>query len=230
MAETSNGPPKEVSPSELWIRLTELPRPFKLVDFPRKDPITKQPVGKVAIWVLTQGELMIAQAAADEFAKKTLKENPKTSEQNLGYEELYKNAAAVEIICRACRRPDDLKQPAFPSPKLVRSTMLSDEVAILARHYLQWQAESGPIIAYMSEADMDAWLERLSAGGSKFPLALLSSGMQEDLLMHSARRLYPSLTAKSLSGSPPSEPSSESDPAEQAPATEGPDEDEFAGK
>lgn len=221
--QTGNGPP-EMEMGELFRQLTQLPRPSKVVPFPRKDPITKEWIGGVAIWPLTQSELMSARAAADAYAKKLLKDQQKTGEDNRGYEDIYKDAATVEVLCRACRNPKNLKEPAFPSPKLARETLLADEWTVLSRAYLQIQRELGPIVDFMTAEEMNAWLVRLREEGSRFPLALLASEQLEDLVMHSASLAHASLTAKSSSGSPQS---GGSNPPIQAADSEAPPTVEF---
>jgi hypothetical protein len=202
-AASGHLPPDDVAEGELWQKLTQLPRPFELLDFPRRDPMDPSGqgmIGQVACWVLNQTELMASSAAADAYAKQLLRDKQKRDEENLAYADIYKNAASVEVVFRAYRRPENLKHPAFPSTKKIRDNFSSDEIAILTRNYLQVQRKLGPIVTYMSEAEMNAWLERLAKDGQLFPLALLDSDQLEDLLRHSARRLYPSSMVTSSAG------------------------------
>lgn len=183
-------PPTNVPPSELWLQITQMPRPHRLVDFPRKDRVTGQPIGQIAIWVLTQEESMICQSAAEKFARNTLKENvPKQSDAQEGYANIYRNAAAVEVLWRACRRPEDLKQPAFPSPGEMRKLLTHDEVGVLMSHYNRVQTELGPYVTDMTAEELDAWIARLEEGGSRFFLDCLSSEVKEALIERLAFRL-----------------------------------------
>ena len=68
------------------------------------------------------------------------------------------------------------------------------------RHYMQTQAEVGPIVANMSQVEMDAWVEMLGKGGSTAPLALLSLDQASALLMYMASRLSVSPTDTSSPG------------------------------
>jgi hypothetical protein len=195
-------PPTDIPASALWLRLQDMPRPSKVVDFPRTK-LDGTPVGQLAIWVLTQEEQMSCAAAGERFARLHLKEGKK---DELGYESLYSNAVCVEILWRSCRDTDDLNRPAFPSPELIRRTLTTEECTRLFEHYLTVQLELGPIVDKMSDAEVDAWIRRISEGGSAYPFDLLSSDMQKILLLTMARRLESSQTAKSSAGSPPEEP------------------------
>lgn len=210
--EQSKRPNPDIHPSELWARIASSERPSKVVDFPRNDPVTGEPVGKLAIRVLTQAELMIASSQADKFAKELLKDRPRREEENRGYDDIYRNEAAVQILCRACRDSEKLDIPLFPSPAQVREKLTADEIAVLTRTYTQVQTDLGPIVADMSEEEVDAWVERLGKGGETYPLALLSSDAHDRLTLRLASRIMSSPTDKSSAGSPPPDSSTESIP------------------
>lgn len=196
-------PSRNISVSDVWLALNELPRPSRLVDFPRNDPATGESIGKIAMWVLTHEEQMICISAADKLAKEMLRDKQAKDDDNLGYKDLYNNAASVEVLFRACRNPSDLKLSAFPSPTELRKKLTVDEIGVLMRNYMQLQYELGPIIAHMSEPDLDAWVRRLGEGGSAFPLDLLSSEARNDLVMHMALRLCTSPMVNTSVGSRP---------------------------
>jgi hypothetical protein len=199
---TAQAIPKNEKPSDLFARLTQTPRPHKLVTFPRKGLDKEE---QVAIWVLTESELMAARSSAAKYAKKILDDQDLTKQDNLGYQEIYRNECVVQVVCRACRDPQNLKIPSFPNPDLARQWMTSDEFAVLFEAYCIWQAESGPIVGSMDEETMNAWIGRLQEGASQVPLALLSSAARDQLLMHSVSRLPRSLTDSGSAGSPPSD-------------------------
>lgn len=198
-----SGPPEHIPPSSLFLQLSAMPRPFRVVDIPRTDPVTKEAVGQIAIQVLTQEEQMVCASAAEAFARKIIKEVPKSNEASLGYEDLYKNAAAVEVLYRACRDKDDVKKPAFPSPGEMRRVMSADEIGVLMSHYFTVQSEVGPIMAHLSEAEEEAWIRVLGEGGSMLPLDRCSSGALKSLAFTLACRLHRSLTDTSSVGSQP---------------------------
>jgi len=201
---------EELKPAALWAAITEMPRPSRLVDFPRtypEDHPTKagQPVGQVRIRVLTQEESMMCSTAAEAFARKHIKEIPKSDDIARGYNDLYSNAAAVEVLYRACRQVEDVEKPMFPTAKMIRDHLSADEVGVLFSSYLAVKAELGPIIGEMTEDEVDGWIKRLVEGGSSYPLGSLSWEMRDQLQMLTAQRLYPSLTVTSSPGSPPAE-------------------------
>lgn len=192
-------------PKDLWGEITAVPRPSRDVAFPRKFPDGKDRM--VAIQVLTQEEQMVCAAAAEDFARKTILRDknaaiPKGDEARQGYDDIYKNEGAIQVLFRACRRIEDHKMPAFPSPGQMRTEFSVDEVAVLFDHYLTTQAELGPVVARMSKEEVDAFVERLMASGDRFPLDLLSPGLLKTLLVSMASRLHSLLTASSSPGSP----------------------------
>lgn len=131
---------------------------------------------------------MRAAAEAEAYARKRLKEIPKDGEARQGYEDLYRNAAAVEVLWRACRRLDDLKKPFFPTPHQLRSLTV-DEIGVLLQDYFVTQSELGPIIAKMSEDDVSMWIARLKEGAAEIPFARLSLDGQIDLVNSLVRRI-----------------------------------------
>lgn len=209
------GPPTDVSASELWTALTQIPRPWRLVDFPRVDPFTKEPVGQLAIWVLTQEEQIAASAEADQVAKKILKDPQRQGEANVGYENIYNNEATVQVLYRACRDAKDIKRPAFPSASLLRKHLSVDEISVLAVHYMQVQVAVGPIVAAMSPEEEKAWIGRLAEAGDVFPTGQLSQRQLEALLLSMAFQLVSFWTGTSSSGSAPASGQSETRPTSE---------------
>jgi hypothetical protein len=198
---SAHQPPKDIPASQLWMKLQELPRPSKVVDFPRKAP-DGTAIGQLSIRVLTQEEQMAAHGAAERVTQAILKDGNK---EQFGYERLYADAAYVEILFRACRDLDDPNRTAFPSPKTIREVLTTEECAALFQHYLTVQLELGPVLAAMSDEEKEAWIDRLVEGGSAFPFDLLSSDLQKILLLYMGYQLRLSPKDKSSVGSPPEE-------------------------
>lgn len=200
-----NGPPSEVAPSELWAALTAIPMPHEVVDFPVKDPVLGKSIGKVAIVPLCPEDQMVCQKMAGEFARKFTGETPKDGEESPAYKKIFGDEAAVQILWRALRDPNDktLAKNAFAAPSLIRRPPFTpDLVSVLLRMYLRTCATHGPLIATMSKEEMDAWLDALEAGGSAFPFELLTSAMSSELLMHSVARSKALRTANGSAGQP----------------------------
>lgn len=196
--------PKHTDPAALWAALSATPRPFDVVDLPRKDA-SGQPVGQVALVVLKVEEQMACAAQAGKFARKMLREKDgDLSPSHPDFQDLYNNQAALEVLWRACRMPGNLELRAFPNPEQIRSQFTDDEIAVLFRAYLQVKAERGPIVSEIEERDVDAWVERLREAGSKIPLGLLSWDGLSDLTWRLASRLSTSSTGTGSAGVPQS--------------------------
>lgn len=206
--QATPSPPADMPASELFQALITLPRPFEIVDFPRKDPVTGQSIGKVGIWVLTMEEQIQCHAEADKAAKAILKERQDAGDQNIGYEQIYKQCATSEILARALRDTKNIQAAAFPSSKVIRAKLTPDEAGTLASQYMRTQTRLGPIVSTMSPDIAEDWIRRLGEGGSEFPLDALSSATKDELLMLMASELWMLRKARSSMdtsspGSPP---------------------------
>lgn len=195
--------PKETPPSELWLKLSQSKRPSKEIDFPRKDPTTGESIGKLAMWPLTQGEIIVAQAKALEFAQGLVKSSPELAGR-IENTPVFNNAVACEILYRACRRIEAPEHPVWPTVKEIRDQhrgLTSDECAVLMNAYSFVQLELGPIAAHMSLVEQEALIKRLQEGGSAIPLASLSLDQWSDLTLYMASQLATLRTLKSSAGS-----------------------------
>lgn len=220
--------PKEEVASHIWHLLTQVPRPSRKVPLPRKLPGTSEPIGEVPIWPLTHGELIESNAAAEQRMRTLFKDENKKDEVNLGYQHSFANELAVQHLWRACRDPDDLNKPAFPSPKAMSIQFTGDEIGVLYNHYLTVQSEVGPITAYMSDEEYEAWVRRIAEAGNSDPFDSLSWDLQRTLVVSMASQLASYWTDTSSVGSlldadtPSFSPGreSESEPSESEPLVE----------
>lgn len=202
-------PPTNLSPSELFSALCIMPRPFVIVDFPRA--VKGVPIGQLTIRILNQAEQHKVAAEAERYTRKVLAADiPKTGDARRGYDDLYSNEAAVQILFQCCRRAEDPDAPLFPSADAIRSALTADEVGVLVMAYYQAQRSLGPIASQMSETEVDAWLLRLQEGSRGLPFMLLSPEALTDLSASLARRLSSFTTAISSSGLPSDEPTPQS--------------------
>jgi hypothetical protein len=196
---------------DLWQRLIAMPRPSKVVDFPRTTPDGK-PMGQIAMWVLSQSEQEEAAAAANNRALALIKndkgEVPKDEAVKKGFADVYNNCAADEVLYRACRKVGQLDEAFFPSIQLLRTKLSVDEIGVLMSHYYTVQEELGPIVTNLTPPELNALIERLARSGEMFPLDLLSPGALKALVISMARRLTSSSTATSSPGEPPASDSS----------------------
>ena len=191
--------------ADIWTTITQMPRAHKLVDFPRKGA-DGNPVCSIAIMVLTQEDQNTAMSETERYTRRIIKEVPKDGEARRGYEDIYNNRAACEILFRACRRVDDPRSSFFPVPDAIEKHLTPDEVAVLFRAYLEVQAQFGPILSRLSEEEVEGWVKRLREAGNRVPLAFLSLDALSDLAFSLACRIGRSATDTSSPGSPPDEP------------------------
>ncbi len=212
-----HGPPKTEEPSELWRKITTMPRPHEVVDFPRLDE-SGEPVARLAMWVLTQEEQSNAAAEALRTTRKKLLEQADSKalpgEDGEAFRNVYDNVAACEILHRACRQADDLSRPFFPSSNEMRKHLSVDEVGVLVSCYYEVQSKLGPIVSMMTEDEYHAWVEKLSEGAAVFPLGRLSSQARTELTMRLASDLWKCWTANSSPTSPPESGETETSQAE----------------
>lgn len=206
-------PSSNADPADLWLRIAEMPRPSEVVDFPRNGA-DGAPVAQLRVWVLTQEEQIIAAASAEKQTRDILKrasqDVPKSDEAREGYEAVYGNCAACEVLFRACRNLEDPKRNFFPSVVKMRETLTVDELGVLMNVYNEVQSKLGPIVSSLSGEEYEAWVELLAKGAAAFPLGRLSSRARTELIMRMASDLWSSWTSTSSNGSPPTDGQTES--------------------
>jgi hypothetical protein len=171
----------QVSPT--WNRIAQIPRPTSDVPAPRG-------AGTLQVRELSVEEVQSCVAATLTYMH--VKVGP---QKQIGTnDDLYNNEAAVQLLSRAFleRRDDGLVQ-AFPSPKAIRSTLMTQEVGALMSAYLEHTATHSSIRATLSEEDMVALVEKLATGGTQTMLAFLTPGATEDFVRWMAEKIFPHL-------------------------------------
>ncbi len=200
-----SAPPADIPPGDLFLQITAMPRPNRLVPFPRKKE-DGTPVCEVSMWVMTQHEKMSASAATEKWTREQLKDSlAKSNEARRGYDDLYSNRACVEILFRCCRHPADLTKPFFRTQKDIGEHLTQDEVAVLFNAYMRLEHELGPIVTELTDAEMEMWLLSLATGGATVPLDSLSWGARTQLMSFLARRALNSSTDTSSPSTPQSD-------------------------
>jgi hypothetical protein len=210
--------------SGLWDRLCAMPRPHKIITFPRRKSDGALIDDQIAMWVLTQGEQEEAAARAEQRARdllKSPKESSHLSTADIRASDVYRNAAADELLYRACRDPKNLKAPFIPSPAHLRQFLSVDEVAVLCQIYYGVQDDLGPLVSTMTDDEREALLKQLEKDGARFPLGSLSREQVNELLIFSVCRRSTLSTDMSLPGKPQDE--STSEPSTASDSDEGPD-------
>lgn len=201
-----------------WPLIGAVPRPSKVVPFPRKGEDGK-PVCDVRIVLLTQLESMAAIADAEIAAKKQLREaaeaagaDKKVEQGGKAAGELYELAAQAEILYRCCKHPDDPKMlaPFFRRKSDVLSELLPDEVAVLASEYSIFRAVAGPQVGMASTTEeFNQLVDAIAEGGSRFPFGRLSWGTVIQCLTLLACQSRDARRVSSSSGTPPDAASSD---------------------
>lgn len=190
------GPPEDVSPSDLFLKLQEAPRPTELVDFPRRTPDGK-PIGKTRIQVLRSEDHDVARLRA----KAAVKARHKLTDADLQDEAgaaVLRDAAAREILAMACCVEKNLGSEdkpyyplAFPDADGIGKFVSADELAVLFEAYRLVQAKYGPFEkTVQTEEELSAWIKRLVEGAAEFPLQQLSSVHWAELAFLLAVRAY----------------------------------------
>lgn len=192
---------------KLFSEITALPRPHRLVPFPRINPKTGENF-EIAMWLLTEQESLLVASEAEKMTRRLLKDNlPGKDEQSKGYNDVFNNASAIELLYRACRDPNDITRPLFPNKQAIGDTLTTDEIAVLLNHYFTMQVELGPIVGGMTEEELQAWIKKLAEGGqsSQYFLNSLSWEALKGLVIAMAIQSFSSQMDKSSFTSQPEE-------------------------
>lgn len=201
----------ESSKSELFILLSSAARPYRVVEIPRRKPDGSSV--SAAFVPLSQRDMILASVEAERETQRLLKGSmPKAGDAQSGYNDAYNNFAAVQILFRAMKKPDDPTKPLFMSPSEVQDIFTNDEIGVMHHQYLTVKQELGPIVATMSDDEFEAVVTLLAEGGSATPLDFFSWGVLQTLVLRMAARLRKLETDASSVGSQP-EPTDSSEPA-----------------
>ena len=164
--------PSDITPAELWVKMTETPRPVTIVDFPRM--VNDQTV-QVAIRVLTQDEQMRCVMAAQTFARKELEKNKIVFDMSVDVvRQIVEYHNTIEVVFEVCRSPENYEVKFFRSREEIRKFLSADEVGVLAMEWLRFTSEVSPLMTEMSNAEMQALIEFIAAEGASLPLARLT--------------------------------------------------------
>ena len=196
-----SGPNMNISPAQLWVEITKLPRPSRVIDFPRKD-MEGNPICQVQLVVLTPAEQVQCAVEAERYVNLKLGVT-KVEERANAYKTIFDTASTTECLYLSARSASDIDVRFFPTSQSIRDHLTADEAAVLMQAYGQMNSELGPIISTMSEKDMEAWLERLALGADIVsPFWLLSSEQKNDLTKYFAAQLWSARKVNSSHTSP----------------------------
>lgn len=203
----TKGPPKDIPPSELILKLQDSRRPSEVLPFVRKDE-DGNPLCQYRMMVLTPEELSVARANADQYTRTKLTETLDITDEQARqvrretWADIYNDALMVEALYEAMRREDDCRRRLWDAPSQMRKWLTTDEVAQLFAVYQGVQFRLGPTWSLLTDEEVTQWIDALTAGAGAFPLESLGQGQLVQLAISLAYRLRDLRTGTGSSGSP----------------------------
>lgn len=196
MTKASNTPPEDLEYSNLFADLAKRKQPTKLVDFPVYDEEGK-PICQVVVRTLTHDDHIEIQKAATLETDRIYKDDKVDKESKI-YKERHDNITSKHFIFRACRDPENITKPFFPTPDHVGKHLSNDEIALLLQHYQTLQSDKGPLIAYMDDDRFEAWINKLAQSAEEGPYFLdrFLPEAKNQFLLYMARQLWKYQTGK----------------------------------
>ena len=192
-------PPNDVPATDLFLKLSAPTRPSEIVDFPRRDPYTRLPIGQVRMQVLNLAEYDEARIKAQYWIidKKRI---DKAQLDGQAIKEVIGDRIAKELISLACLSVEPIKGTEEKGyPRYLRHFRSADEVDVLLADELEalWmtlqmlQRKYGPYEGNLENAEQaTAWMKRLVEGGTALPLGQLGWHHLVELTMLLADRAY----------------------------------------
>jgi hypothetical protein len=172
------GPPNDVAPSALFLKLLE-PQPSEVVDFPRRSA-DGRPIAQIRIAVLAQDDHDVARE--DAHRKMRAKGFDKDDLAGEAIKEVLGDTVARELLAKACLSVEgadfeDGKPPryahVFQTPEQLKK-LRPAEIATLFAAFMLVQEKFGPNDRFVATSDdVNKWIVALQEGGSEFPLLRL---------------------------------------------------------
>jgi hypothetical protein len=188
MANTKSEQSESHKGDGVWQIICQTSRPFCFVSYPRKDPVDGSRLGEIMIRLLSQHEQNFCAYHAHEFARNYIK-----TEEGAAYDDVYRNAASLEVIQRACLSAERFREsgefrPFFPPVSVLRDKITNDELQYLVGAYLALQSEKGAIRSEVTDDEVDMWSVLLTTEGATCIAGLDHDGVVS-LLMAMSRRI-----------------------------------------
>lgn len=190
-------PPKDVPPSELFLKLMERPVPSEVLDFPAKMP-GGTPLPRIRILVLRMDQHDDCRIRAREYLKSKRKLTDGDLATHMGGE-ILGDAVARELLAVAVVTEEQIGTDNLGAPVYGRvfrgaedvNRLTADEIVILFNAYLVVQHKWGPFEVFAgTKEEQDAWISRLQEGAAALPLLDLPLPRLVDLLSSLAGRIY----------------------------------------
>ena len=186
------------SKAGLWAELAKRKQPSKLIDIPIYDDKGKS-IGQIIIRTLTHDDhIAIGKQGILECDRTFADDKDKIDRNHQLYRERLENVTAKHFLFRACRDPEDVEKPFFPTPDHVGKHLSNDEIAIILKNYQTLQDEKGPLFAYMTPDQLETWVETLAtdAEQSGYFLDRILPAAQSQLILSMANQLWNYQTGK----------------------------------
>lgn len=226
----NQGPPLNLTPASLVAYLAENPRPSKVVDYPGIEN------GKIRIQIPPMLDHSQARALAEVTIRTDLRSRMgrEPTADDLSSEtarQLIGDETAMEMLARCCFSVDEIGRTGpcgttpqyarlFADAKWIRDNLTAQQVAVLFSEFMAVQHDLGPMIHFMDDYELDAWIRRLQEGmWSMDPLSPLASLDLAELTLSACKevvRLRSLGSQNQGSRSRPSPGTSESDSATSA--------------
>lgn len=152
-------------------KLSQLPRPHEMVPFPKtlEDGTTFE----IPMWVLTAQEDYQVTAGAEKEVRKLLS-GTDIDVKSRGYNDLYNDQCAYQLLWFACRSPGDVSKPFFLSRTDIPAMLNSDEIGILLNHYYDIKLGQPSLKNITNQQELDDWMKKIQAGGKEVNFLLNS--------------------------------------------------------
>lgn len=142
--------------------LSQLPRTHEMVPF----PVTLQDgtTFEIPMWILTNQEDYQVTAGAEKEVRKLLAGSD-IDVKSRGYNDLYNDQCAYQLLWYACRSPGDVSKPFFMKREDIPAMLNSDQIGILLNHYYDIKLDQPSLKSIKNEEELSEWIKKIQAGG-----------------------------------------------------------------
>jgi hypothetical protein len=187
------GPPQDVTAGALFRKHCEVPAPSEVFDFPRRGV-----TDRVRMMVLRLEDHDDARLRAEEWLTKRPGISKEAREGKAAREVLADRIAREVIALSACSEKPIDGSDATGALRYVRwfagpddvGKLTPDEVNALFSSYVLTQHRYGMHPAFADEAEVTAWIQRLTEGASASPLSVCTFQELAELTCTLAKRAY----------------------------------------
>lgn len=147
-------PPKDISPQELWSKMIELPRPTKVIDFPRKNE-NGEFFLKLKLKIMTLEDYSRINCNVKSKISNIKNESKKI--KNILEKLLYFNELLFECSM------DCNNNHFFPNADVIPKIITEEEFCFIYFQFIELQEKFNPI--HLNQEQADIWSEKIIEGG-----------------------------------------------------------------